>query len=60
MTTAPTVTRPAADPAFDARTLTDGQLDELTHRLVGPLTRLLRGELRGDRERIGQLRDVRR
>jgi hypothetical protein len=45
---------------FDARTLSDGQVDELTHRLIGPLTRLLRTELRLDRERIGRLRDSRR
>ncbi|MEZ0159782.1 hypothetical protein AB8850_18630, partial [Streptomyces griseorubens] len=49
---------PGASP-FDPRALTDGQLDELTHRLVGPLTRLLRTELRMDRERIGRLRDPR-
>lgn len=45
---------------FDARTLSDGQVDELTHRLIGPITRLLRTELRLDRERIGRLRDTRR
>jgi hypothetical protein len=45
---------------FDARELSDGQLDELTHRLIGPITRLLRTELRMDRERIGRLRDPRR
>jgi hypothetical protein len=45
---------------FDARALSDGQVDELTHRLIGPLTRLLRTELRLDRERIGRLRDTRR
>ncbi|POX42230.1 hypothetical protein C3486_05695 [Streptomyces sp. Ru73] len=45
---------------FDARELTDGQVDELTHRLIGPLTRLLRHELRLDRERIGRVRDPRR
>ncbi|TKA11597.1 hypothetical protein [Actinacidiphila oryziradicis] len=45
---------------FDARELKDGQIDELTHRLIGPLTRLLRTELRHDRERIGRLRDPRR
>ncbi|MEV7784019.1 extensin [Streptomyces sp. NPDC088106] len=44
---------------FDPRALTDGQIDELTHRLLGPLTRLLRTELRMDRERIGRLRDPR-
>ncbi|MFD7705206.1 extensin [Streptomyces caelestis] len=50
---------PHAGPSFDPRALTDGQIDELTHRLVGPLTRLLRTELRMDRERIGRLRDPR-
>ncbi|WP_328318690.1 hypothetical protein [Streptomyces sp. NBC_00388] len=45
---------------FDARDLSDGQVDELTHRLIGPITRLLRTELRMDRERIGRLRDPRR
>ncbi|MEV6793625.1 extensin [Streptomyces sp. NPDC051320] len=45
---------------FDARELSDGQVDELTHRLIGPITRLLRTELRMDRERIGRLRDPRR
>ncbi|MCF3137467.1 hypothetical protein IPZ69_45565 [Streptomyces olivochromogenes] len=45
--------------AFDPRALTDFQLDELTHRLTGRITRLLRTELRLDRERIGRLRDPR-
>ncbi|MFJ5840522.1 hypothetical protein ACIQGO_27895 [Streptomyces shenzhenensis] len=45
---------------FDPRSLTDFQLDELTHRLVGRITRLIRTELRLDRERIGKLRDPRR
>ncbi|WP_326653193.1 MULTISPECIES: hypothetical protein [unclassified Streptomyces] len=49
-----------AGAVFDARHLTDGQVDELTHRLIGPMTRLLRTELRLDRERIGKLRDPRR
>ncbi|MFD5266569.1 extensin [Streptomyces sp. NPDC058335] len=44
---------------FDPRALTDFQLDELTHRLTGRITRLLRTELRLDRERIGRLRDPR-
>ena len=44
----------------DLTDLTGGQLDELTHRLIGPLTRLLRIELRLDRERTGRLRDPRR
>ncbi|MCQ9186752.1 hypothetical protein KMT30_48485 [Streptomyces sp. IBSBF 2953] len=48
-----------AQPGFDPRALTDFQLDELTHRLTGRITRLLRTELRLDRERIGRLRDPR-
>ncbi|MCX5449923.1 hypothetical protein [Streptomyces nigrescens] len=43
-TTPPTPTDPAT-------------LDALARRLVAPLSRLLRAELRGDRERIGRLRD---
>ncbi|WP_370104927.1 hypothetical protein [Streptacidiphilus sp. BW17] len=46
--------------AFDPRMLKESQVDELTHRLIGPLTRLLRMELRFDRERSGRLRDNRR
>ncbi|MCB5909124.1 hypothetical protein [Streptomyces pinistramenti] len=46
--------------AFDARKLTDGQLDELVHRLIGSLVPRLKIELRLDRERIGRLRDPRR
>ncbi|MFG2227251.1 hypothetical protein [Streptomyces sp. NPDC048644] len=45
---------------FDARKLTDGQLDELVHRLIGSLVPRLKIELRMDRERIGRLRDPRR
>ncbi|MFD9440137.1 hypothetical protein ACFWBR_26625 [Streptomyces sp. NPDC060006] len=45
---------------FDPRSLTDFQLDELTHRLIGRITRLIRTELRLDRERVGKLRDPRR
>ncbi|MFI6374534.1 extensin [Streptomyces sp. NPDC050546] len=44
---------------FDPRELTDFQLDELVHRLIGRITRLIRTELRMDRERIGRLRDPR-
>ncbi|MGW2230331.1 hypothetical protein [Streptomyces formicae] len=33
------------------------EIDELARRLVAPLSRLLRAELRGDRERLGRLRD---
>ncbi|WP_254878813.1 extensin [Streptomyces sp. NA04227] len=60
---------PAADPppaytavpagGFDPRELTDFQLDELVHRIIGRVTRLVRTELRMDRERIGRLRDPR-
>ena len=46
--------------AFDPRELTDFQLDELVHRIIGRITRLIRTELRLDRERIGKLRDPRR
>lgn len=56
-TTTSTATQTAG---FDARSLTEGQFDELVHRLIGPLTRLLRTEFRLDRERIGKLRDPRR
>ncbi|MYS40375.1 hypothetical protein GTW59_29825, partial [Streptomyces sp. SID89] len=45
---------------FDPRELTDFQLDELVHRIIGRVTRLIRTELRLDRERIGKLRDPRR
>lgn len=46
--------------AFDVRMLKDDQVDELAHSLINPLVRLLRAELRLDRERIGRLRDQRR
>ncbi|MFS8200423.1 hypothetical protein ACLVWQ_17270 [Streptomyces sp. CWNU-52B] len=49
-----------AEGQLDPRSLTDFQLDELTHRLIGRITRLVRTELRLDRERIGKLRDPRR
>ncbi|MER5977723.1 extensin [Streptomyces sp. NPDC001857] len=59
-TSTPTTTPPNPTPTpFDPRALTDFQLDELTHRLTGRITRLLRTELRLDRERIGRLRDPR-
>ncbi|MCZ9349934.1 extensin, partial [Streptomyces mutabilis] len=44
---------------FDPRELTDFQLDELVHRIIGRVTRLVRTELRMDRERVGRLRDPR-
>ncbi|SCD65654.1 hypothetical protein GA0115251_117131, partial [Streptomyces sp. TverLS-915] len=50
---------PAPGTSFDPRALNDFQLDELTHRLTGRITRLLRTELRLDRERVGRLRDPR-
>jgi hypothetical protein len=46
--------------SFSVGELTSAQLDELAHRLIGRITRLLRAELRLDRERIGRLRDTRR
>ncbi|GAQ68234.1 hypothetical protein SsS58_08693 [Streptomyces scabiei] len=56
--TSRTSTPPPGAP-FDPHTLTDFQLDELTHKLIGRITRLVRTELRLDRERIGRLRDPR-
>ncbi|UUU30764.1 extensin [Streptomyces sp. CA-210063] len=50
---------PSSGAPFDPRALTDFQLDELTHKLIGRITRLVRTELRLDRERIGKLRDPR-
>ncbi|MGH3240128.1 MAG: hypothetical protein ACRDNL_07085 [Spirillospora sp.] len=41
------------------RRVEDVDVDELVRHLIGPLTRLLRAELRMDRERIGRLRDPR-
>ncbi|MER7341287.1 hypothetical protein ABT403_26005 [Streptomyces sp. NPDC000075] len=48
-----------ADGTFNPRSLTEFQLDELAHRLIGRITRQLRTELRLDRERVGKLRDPR-
>ncbi|CAM5416001.1 hypothetical protein GCM10010329_85690 [Streptomyces spiroverticillatus] len=45
---------------FDPDKLTDLQLDALVHRIIGRVTRLVRTELRMDRERVGRLRDPRR
>ncbi|WP_037686403.1 hypothetical protein [Streptomyces aureocirculatus] len=45
---------------FDPKALTDFQVDELVHRMIGRITRLVRTELRMDRERTGRLRDDRR
>ncbi|WP_190142580.1 hypothetical protein [Streptomyces glebosus] len=49
--TAPTTSTEPTTPTDPAA------LDALARRLVAPLSRLLRAELRGDRERIGRLRD---
>ncbi|MBX9421082.1 MULTISPECIES: hypothetical protein [Streptomyces] len=63
---ATTVTRTAVQRTAEPRTTatgsdsgsaSPGQLDELARRLVTPLSRLLRAELRADRERVGRLRD---
>ncbi|WP_188271157.1 hypothetical protein [Streptomyces sp. CBMA291] len=51
----PSVQRGLAEPSREAESPT--QLDELARRLVTPLSRLLRAELRADRERVGRLRD---
>lgn len=50
---------PSVTSQFAPRELKEDQLAELVHRLIGPMTRLLRTELRLDRERIGRLRDPR-
>ncbi|MFE2942137.1 extensin [Streptomyces sp. NPDC059255] len=50
---------PSVTSQFKPRELKEDQMAELVHRLIGPMTRLLRTELRVDRERIGKLRDPR-
>ncbi|WP_125505675.1 hypothetical protein [Streptomyces sp. WAC 01438] len=45
--------------AFDPEKLTPFQIDELVNRVIDPITRHIRTELRLDRERIGRLRDPR-
>ncbi|MFI7319133.1 hypothetical protein [Streptomyces venezuelae] len=40
-----------------AESATPADLDDLARRLLAPLSRLLRAELRSDRERVGRLRD---
>ncbi|MFC4955407.1 hypothetical protein ACFPFX_03755 [Streptomyces mauvecolor] len=55
---APPATAPAADPQSATGPAEQApDIDALARRLVAPLSRLLRAELRGDRERIGRLRD---
>ncbi|MBB4160867.1 MULTISPECIES: hypothetical protein [Streptomyces] len=55
--TAPVQQATAIDPAAPSGSESPAQLDELARRLVTPLSRLLRAELRADRERVGRLRD---
>lgn len=50
---------PSVTSRFEPRELKEDQMAELVQRLIGPMTRLLRTELRLDRERIGKLRDPR-
>ncbi|MGW7295439.1 hypothetical protein ACWGIB_23990 [Streptomyces xiamenensis] len=45
--------------ATDPLDLSEFQLDQLSRKLISRITRLLRTELRLDRERIGRLRDNR-
>ncbi|MFD3329061.1 hypothetical protein [Streptomyces sp. NPDC058701] len=65
-TPVPVQTAPAAPPPGAPHPVTpdaepppppQAELDALARRLVAPLSRLLRAELRGDRERLGRLRD---
>ncbi|NJQ17213.1 extensin, partial [Streptomyces bohaiensis] len=42
---------------LDIDGLSDRELDQLARRLISRVTRLVRTELRMDRERIGRLRD---
>ncbi|MGW2860648.1 hypothetical protein [Streptomyces sp. NPDC001205] len=55
-TTPPAPAATSAQPAA-AEAEQGPDIDALARRLVAPLSRLLRAELRGDRERIGRLRD---
>ncbi|MFD3833586.1 hypothetical protein [Streptomyces sp. NPDC058621] len=48
---------PDAAPPPPSQPPPQAELDALARRLVAPLSRLLRAELRGDRERLGRLRD---
>ncbi|MGI5047785.1 extensin, partial [Streptomyces sp. JAC25] len=50
---------PSVTSQLKPRDLKEDQVAELVHRLIGPMTRMLRAELRLDRERIGKLRDPR-
>ncbi|MFB7450230.1 hypothetical protein [Streptomyces sp. NPDC056194] len=54
-----TASPPARQPTTETAPAPESptQLDELARRLVTPLSRLLRAELRADRERVGRLRD---
>ncbi|GIE81770.1 hypothetical protein Aph02nite_77200 [Actinoplanes philippinensis] len=48
---------PAGSPPSGRAAPPQAELDVLAHRLLDPLSRLLRAELRADRERLGRLRD---
>ncbi|SCL46153.1 hypothetical protein GA0070617_0166 [Micromonospora yangpuensis] len=50
---------PAAQPDIEAmlRGFDRRELDALAHRLVGPISRLVRADLRASRERSGRWRD---
>ncbi|MEV4194761.1 hypothetical protein AB0J65_25690, partial [Streptomyces toxytricini] len=49
----PAAAAPPAGPAAAPQ----AELDALARHLVAPISRLLRAELRSDRERLGRLRD---
>ncbi|WUH98496.1 hypothetical protein OHR68_34100 [Spirillospora sp. NBC_00431] len=53
-----TATQPAGTRPVERR-VEELNLDELARRLVAPISRLLRAELRMERERVGRLRDSR-
>jgi hypothetical protein len=58
--TGPEPATPASVPAAAARGRRESadELEALAQRLIDPLSRLLRAELRADRERVGLLRDL--
>ncbi|WP_284581389.1 hypothetical protein [Streptomyces sp. 2P-4] len=57
MATAPPAPPAAAAPPAGPAAAPQVELDALARHLVAPISRLLRAELRGDRERLGRLRD---
>ncbi|QES44366.1 hypothetical protein DEJ49_28200 [Streptomyces venezuelae] len=48
---------PGSEPGLAPEAAAPADLDDLARRLLAPLSRLLRAELRSDRERVGRLRD---